>query len=114
MKDPRAGQGRALEASRAGEARYRYFFEESPHSIWEVVWSAAKAWIDELRASRVRDLLAYLHEHHEAVRTAVSKVEVVDFNKATLDIYRAPDREAIWRGLQDFMERPIAMASPRP
>jgi PAS domain S-box-containing protein len=91
-------------ASGAGEARYRHLFEESPHSIWEADWSAVKSQIDRLHGSGIHDLRTHFHEHQEAARTAVSKVKVIDFNKATLEIFRAPDKETVRRGLRDFME----------
>jgi two-component system cell cycle sensor histidine kinase PleC len=104
MNDPQVGQSRALVAARASEARYRNLFDESPISIWEADWSAVKAHIDGLRRNGVQDIRAYFRAHPEAVRTAISGIKVLSFNKATLEIYRAADAETIWRGMKDFME----------
>ncbi len=94
----------SLRTARGNEARYRALFDESPMSIWETDWSAVKAEIDALRRKGFRDLRAHFRAQPEAARAAIAGIKVLDFNKATLEIYRARDAETLWRGLARFME----------
>ena len=93
LEDLQIQRARAEAALRESEARYRTLFEESPISIWEIDWSGVKALVDALTARGVTDLKGYYDAHPEAVLEAVATMRVVNFNKATLDIYRAPDTE---------------------
>ena len=73
-------------------------------SIWVTDWSAVKVTVDALRREGVRDIRGHFRAHPEAAREAISGIKVLDFNKATLEMYRAPDAETIWRGMTHFME----------
>ena len=104
MSDTPAIDDPAFMPARTNEARYRTLFDESPLSIWETDWSAVKVQIDALLRDGVRDIRGYFRAHPEAVRAALSGIKVLDFNKATLEIYRAPDAQTIWRGMRQFIE----------
>ncbi len=104
MSDTPAIDDPAFMPARTNEARYRTLFDESPLSIWETDWSAVKVQIDALLRDGVRDIRGYFRAHPEAVRAALSGIKVLDFNKATLEIYRAPDAQTIWRGMKQFIE----------
>ncbi|MCH7541150.1 MAG: PAS domain-containing protein, partial [Proteobacteria bacterium] len=94
--------GRAEEARRQSEARYRELFELSPIGIWEQDYSGAKRIIDRLRGQGVRDFRRYFREHPKALRQAVEAIKEIGVNQALLDIYRAPN-------LDDFLR---TVASP--
>jgi PAS domain S-box-containing protein len=112
----------AEEALRAGERRYRELFENSPIALWEEDASEVKRYLDELRASGVRDCREYFGNHPEEVRKCASMVKVLDVNWATLDLYGAKSKKELLTGLdqvftQDsyevFKEELIAIAEGR-
>jgi PAS domain S-box-containing protein len=79
-------------AVRQVEERYRTLFDESPISLWEEDLSACKARLDELSAEHT-DLARFFDRHPDAVFDVVSRIRVVDVNKATLRLYDAASRE---------------------
>ncbi len=81
---------RAVEAS---EARFRGLFEHAPISLWEEDYTRLKVFLDELRASGVDDLRAYLREHPEAVQEAMRQIRVVDVNERTVKMFRAESKQ---------------------
>jgi len=86
------------------EARYRSLFDEAGVSIWELDWSAAKSKVDSLCESGVKDLRGYLEARPDVVEELIQGIDVIDFNKATIDVYRAPDRETLWQNLDKFSD----------
>jgi len=94
----------AEEALRESEARYRSLFDESPVSIWEADWSGLKLFVDELRAQGISNLRTHLEENPNIVAEAVSRIKVIDFNNATLQIYRVSSREALLEQMDQFLE----------
>jgi diguanylate cyclase (GGDEF)-like protein/PAS domain S-box-containing protein len=91
------------EALRESEARYRSLFDDSPIALVEVDDSAAKAYIDRLRASGVEDLAKYADDHPEAVRECASLLVFTHANKAALDLYEAPDMEVFRENARHFV-----------
>ncbi len=85
----------AEEALRRSEARYRSLFEDSPISLWEEDWSQVKAYVDDLRNRGVADLASYLEEHPDDVRRFPNWVEVLDVNRASLELYGARSKEEL-------------------
>ena len=71
------------------ESRYRSLFEHSPVALWEQDYSGVKDRIDELRRSGVDEVAAYLQEHPEFVRNAVSQVRILGVNAAAARLYEA-------------------------
>ena len=94
----------AEEALLENEARYRSLFDESPVSIWEADWSDLKRFVGELQAEGVTDLEAHLKANPKAVAEAVSRIRVIDFNKATMQIYRAASGETLWEQMDQFLD----------
>jgi len=84
---------RAEVAVRESEARYRGLFEDCPTSLWEEDFSAVRTYIDGLRQSGITDLRAYFDAHPDALRLCASMVQVLDVNRATLQLLRYEKRE---------------------
>ncbi len=82
-------------ALRESEVRYREIFEESPVSIWEEDWSATKKLIATLADKGVRDWRRYFDDHPGQLETAYDLARVVDVSRVNLDVYRAPDKDAL-------------------
>lgn len=81
------------------EMRYHSLFEESPLSLWEEDFSAAKKKLSELKESGVTDLRGYLYSHPEFVIECASLVQVLDVNKATLRLFEAERKEDLLKKL---------------
>ena len=81
------------------EGRYRSLFEDSPISLWEEDITDLQAHIMTLRASGITDFGLHFANHPEEVLKCVGLVKIVSVNKATLDMYEAPDQAALLQGL---------------
>ncbi len=89
----------AEKALRTSEQRYRTLFDESPISLSEDDFSEIKNYLDQLKASGIRDLRAHFDSHPEEVRRCAGMVRFVHVNKITLDLYRAGSIEEFQNGL---------------
>ena len=66
-------------------------FEHSPVSLWVEDFSGVKALLDGVRDRGIVDFRVFTDVHPEFVRQCMSEIRVIDVNKATLDLFRAPD-----------------------
>ncbi|MEM7123907.1 MAG: HAMP domain-containing sensor histidine kinase [Pseudomonadota bacterium] len=78
----------------ATQSRYRELFQQAPIAIWEEDWSKAKVEIERLRDDGITDFDLYFKLNPEVVKQIANDVEIIDFNEQTVDLYRAPSREA--------------------
>jgi PAS domain S-box-containing protein len=93
------------EALRENEKRYKSIFEYSPISLWEEDFSQVKNYIENLRASGIRDFKVYFKEHLEAVDKCIEIVRIIDVNKATLRLYKAKSKnQLITGGLKQILD----------
>jgi len=97
-------QKRVEAALRESERRYRNLFDESPISIWEVSFSDVKRHLDQLVNDGIDDPVDYLKQEPDAMQAIVEMIKISDFNQATIDLYRAPDRLALMTGMKEFLE----------
>lgn len=86
-------QRRAESALRDSEVRYRGLFEDCPTSVWEEDFSRVKEYIDALRRSGISDLEVYFDTHPEELRECAEMIEVLDVNRATLEMLQYEHRE---------------------
>ena len=86
------GRNHAERTLRENELRFRSLFDDSPISLWEENFSAVKRRLDDLRSIGVVDFETYLSQHPEIVAECVALVEVLDVNKATLNLYGAASK----------------------
>ncbi|MBB4066588.1 sensor domain-containing diguanylate cyclase [Gellertiella hungarica] len=101
-------------ARRAEEEQRRLaegIFEHSPVSLWIEDFSRVKALIDGIRQRGILDFRTFMDVHPEFVRQCMSEIRVIDVNKATLDLFGAPDRMTLLMRLGDVfrgeMEKPF-------
>ena len=66
-------------------------FEHSPVSLWVEDFSGVKALLDGVRDRGIIDFRVFTDVHPEFVRQCMSEIRVINVNKATLDLFRAPD-----------------------
>ncbi|MCB1464711.1 MAG: diguanylate cyclase [Nitratireductor sp.] len=77
-------------------------FEHSPVSLWVEDFSGIKALLEEVRFRGITDLRVFTDVHPEFVRQCMSEIRVLNVNQATLDLFRAPDRNTLLQRLDDI------------
>jgi diguanylate cyclase (GGDEF)-like protein len=86
------------EARRGEEKNRRYaegIFVHSPVSLWIEDFSQVKRLLEDVRFRGISDLRVFTDVHPEFVRQCMSEIRVIDVNQATLDLFMAPDRNAL-------------------
>jgi diguanylate cyclase (GGDEF)-like protein len=102
------------EARRLEQTNRRYaegMFEHSPVSLWVEDFSHIKRLIDDIKSRGIMDFRVFMDVHPEFVRQCMSEIRVVEVNKATLDLFCAPDEQTLMRRLSDVfrdeMDKPF-------
>jgi PAS domain S-box-containing protein len=85
---------------RESEQRYRHIFESTGVSIWEEDFSQVKVALDDLKDRGVRDFREYFAAHPEFVRQAITMVKIVDINQATVELFRAQNKDELLVSLE--------------
>ncbi|WP_291323587.1 PAS domain S-box protein [Desulfonatronospira sp.] len=110
---------RLEEALRRSKEYYRTLFENSPISLWEEDFSEVKDRLDALKSQGIQDLRAYFNEYPQEVQKLAEMVKVLNFNQATLKLYRASSKEELFAGItrvfaeespEDFMNGLLLIA----
>jgi PAS domain S-box-containing protein len=83
----------------ASERRYRGLFTECPVSLWEEDISELVAHLGRLREAGVGELRPYFDAHPEEVVRCTGLIRIIAVNRATLELYEAPDQESLLAGL---------------
>ena len=73
----------------ASEERYRKLFQYLPTALWQVDSRRAGEAFDQLKASGVRDIAAYLAQNPDLVEHAKDVVRVTDVNRDAVSLFRA-------------------------
>lgn len=92
------------ESLRKENANRRYaegLFEHSPVSLWVEDFSEVKILMDDVRLRGITDFRAFTDVHPEFVRKCMSEIRVIDVNRATLDLFCAPDRRTLLRQISE-------------
>ena len=95
----------AQDALEDSERHYRSLFEDSPVAMWEEDHSAVKVHLEQLAASGVADLAAYLQEHPAEYKHCVALARILDVNRAAIALFEASSRE-------ELLERGDALYPP--
>ena len=102
------------------EERYEKLFHDSPVSLWELDWSSICQHINWLKEEGVKDLRAWYDDHPEIVAELAQRIQILDVNQGTLDLYGAVSKAdfinslgSILRedSLSEFKENLLAFAS---
>ncbi len=82
------------------DGRFLGLFMECPIPLWEEDITDLVAYLDTLRSAGIVDIRAHLADHPEEVARCAGSVRIIAVNKATLELYEAPDEERLYGGLQ--------------
>ncbi|MFO7896191.1 MAG: PAS domain S-box protein [Candidatus Cloacimonadales bacterium] len=104
----------------ASEKRYKYLFDQSPTSIWEEDFSAAKEYLNHLQEIGVKNIQAYFEENPQELTRCTSLVKVLDVNNKTLEIFNAKEKKDLTqnltkilseKGIQFFIKQLVSYAN---
>jgi len=77
------------------EERYRVLFDDSPIPLHEEDFSKVEQYLDNLRTSGIQDIRRYSDDHPEEIAKCIGLINIVDVNKAALELYQAENKQAI-------------------
>ena len=80
---------RAKRRAEENERRYKTLFDNSPLSIWEEDFSAAKQYLDELLADSSLNVRELLDSRPDVVEECARRVRIISVNNATLSLFKA-------------------------
>lgn len=90
---------RARRRLSASEQYARGLFEHSPVSLWVEDFSAVKFLLDGVRAQGITDFRTFTDVHPEFVQRCMQEIRVIDVNRQTLEMFAAPDKDTLLKGL---------------
>lgn len=90
---------RASELMRKGDERYQRLFYESPISLWELDCSVAKSALNELQASGIENVEAWLLDHPQRAAEIANTIKVLDVNRGTLTMFEANSADDFFRNI---------------
>lgn len=85
------------------ENRYQGLFESTPISLWEEDLSELFVFFEELSAQGVQDFRAHFAAHPANLAECARRVKILNVNQATLDLLKAPSKEALFAGLAQVL-----------
>ena len=91
-------------ALRESESRYRHLFEDLPISLWVEDLSGVKEYLDSIRKREDPELRRYLSERPEIVEECIRRIRVLDVNKASLELFRASNKEELLAGIETVVD----------
>lgn len=77
-------------------------FEHSPVSLWVEDFAAVKHLIDDVRQRGIVDFRVFTQVHPEFVERCMAEIRVLDVNRQTLTMFRAPDKGTLLKRLPDI------------
>jgi diguanylate cyclase (GGDEF)-like protein len=83
------------------ETYARGLFEYSPVSLWVEDFSAIRRLLEEVRQQGISDFRVFTDVHPEFVYRCMKEIRVIDVNRETLEMFRAPDKQTLMRRLGD-------------
>ena len=94
---------KADEDLRLSEHRFRTIFDTLAVAIWEHDLRPVKVALDEVRASGVEDMRAYIEANPEFVKRARASVRITDVNATALKMLDVPSKDRFFRHLNEFL-----------
>lgn len=83
------------------EARFDY----SPTSLWVEDFSRVKNRMDYLKQIGIEDFRTFLDVHQEFVNQCIEDIILVDVNQATLDLFKAADKDEMFKNLSKVFSK---------
>ena len=90
-----------IKSFKISESRYRSIFESSGVSLWEEDLSELYILLEQLKYRGISNLKTYIETHPELIEEAVNSIKIIDVNQASLDLFKAKDKETLIISLGD-------------
>lgn len=88
---------------RASEERHQSLYDLVPVAIWEEDWTEVIARLNALRDAGVTDIRGFLATTPAFLEEAIQTVQVENVNRASIEMFKAPDRETLMRSGPDIL-----------
>jgi PAS domain-containing protein len=89
------------------EKHFQYLFEYAPVSLWVEDFIALKTMLDNLRSQNVNNLREYLVQNPILAKNWISKIQVVNVNRKTLEQFGAKSKEELINNLDQIFREDI-------
>lgn len=86
----------------------RGLFEHSPVSLWVEDFSSVKRLLDGVREQGIVDFRIFTDVHPEFVQRCLNEIRVIDVNRHTLEMFKAPDKQTLLCRLGDVFRDDMA------
>jgi len=86
---------KAEEVLKKSELRYHALFEDVPVGIFETDYSKLKKHLNELQSQGIKDFREYFDNNPDELLKAKNLLNVINANKATLDLYEVETKDKI-------------------
>ncbi len=91
------------QAFKESESSHRSIFENSPVSIWIEDFSEVRRYVDNLRASGIKDINEFFLENPDEVTKCTKLVKLIDVNQATIDLHNVRSKAHVLGNLGDII-----------
>jgi len=92
------------------EKKFRDLFNQNPSALWEEDFSEVKKLLDVKKKAGVTNFNKYFNDKPDFVYECISKIKVLNVNQASLDIYKAPNKEYLINNFaKTFNEKSIKL-----
>lgn len=93
------------EAIEDSQLRFKKLFEESPIPKWEEDFSEVITHLEELAliGKPKKEVSAFFDEHPQEVQNCVSKLKIINANKAVLSLHKVDDKEELYNNIEKYM-----------
>ena len=98
-----AERKRVEQELQSSEALYRALFDNAPISLWDEDFSKVKQRLDQIKASGVENLDAYLSKNPQILAELAQNLVIYRVNRATLQMYAASSQEELISRLVDII-----------
>ncbi len=88
---------RSSERLQASEQHHQSVYDLVPVAIWEEDWAEVIDRLNALRDAGVTDIRAWLDANPDFLEDAIRTVRVENVNRASVEMFKAPDRETLMR-----------------
>ncbi len=83
----------------SNQVHFRTLFENSPTPLWEEEFSELDKYLKKLKEKGVKDFRKYFDNKPAELIKCLSKINIIDVNKAALKLYRAKTKDDLIKNL---------------
>ena len=85
--------------------RFENLFENNPISLWEEDFTDTLKILDKIRKLNITDYKKYLSEKNDIVKECSMNMKIINVNKATLTLLKAPSKEYLFNNIDKVLNK---------